>query len=1072
MLKSALRGLLISIAIIFISRESAAFQENGLPPSPTRAGPTKGGPENQAKKVDYSNESFVIEKIADEFLFSADGTGHEERSVRIRIQSDAAVQQLGVLTNSYHAAFERADLFDARVTKPDGTIVTTSDSDAQDVPSGVASQAPAYSDTRVKQLPVKGLGVGDVLEWRTRTTRTAAEIPGQFWLSYNFFRAGVILDETLRVTVPADKFVKTSSPGFIPEVRAENGQRIFTWKNSQLEHPDDSAKKTQPRLQPHPNIEMTSFKSWEEVGQWYGALQQPRLEVTPAIQAKAAELVRGLSSRDAKERAIYQFVSTKFRYISVSFGEGRYQPHSAGEVLANQYGDCKDKHTLFAALLKAVGIDAWPALVGAGVEFDPDVPSPSQFNHVITYIPEDHSAVWLDTTPEVAPFGLLQAVLRDQKVLVIPENGIPTVMTTPDSLPFPAEATMEVKSKLSADGTLTASFDISARGDDEVILKSVFHATAPAQWRELAQNMARAMGYEGTVTGVAVDNPANTEAPFHYTYAYQRKTFSDWENRRISPPIPPLGIEPSAESETVTEPFFLGALGKSVYRATVQLPEGYSAEIPNDLKLQTNFADYNASYSVNQGLLSAERTLTRKKSKVAVGEWEEYRKFVKAVTADENQFIQLVRSSGRVVVTRASEEAGHLIQAASQAIQDKQINQARDLLAQAGKLNPKQSGLWAMYGYFYAMQGQTERAIEAMRKEIAYHPGSPGIYDMLATAQRRNGQADAALRTLRQWVEDVPDNLDAILALTSGQIAAKQYSEAISPLQAALKNNPGDVRLEMHLLEALLRGGKKSEGSALLAALREQKLDAESQNEVAYVLADTGTEVAVAQELARKSVSAWEEQSKAVTLATLSKGDLRRVLSLGATWDTLGWAYFGSGDLVEAERFLQAAWVLLQSSTVADHLGQVYERQGKKSEAIRAYRLALAVYRDMPQTSERLEKLGGTMDSLVAGLRNSSASPQDELSQMRSVPVPGIAEQTGSAEFFVLFSVKGVEEVRFVSGSGKLEQAAGVLSKLSYNLPFPDTGPERIARRGILSCSQYTTPKCNLVLFLPANTQN
>ena len=291
---------------------------------------------------------------------------------------------------------------------------------------------------------------------------------------------------------------------------------------------------------------------------------------------------------------------------------------------------------------------------------------------MITYIPEDHSAVWLDTTPEVAPFGLLQALLRNQKVLVIPENGIPIVMTTPESLPFPAEETVEVKSKLSADGTLTASFDISARGDDEVILKSVFHATAPSEWTQVAQNMARGMGYAGTVTSVAVDNPANTEAPFHYSYAYERKTFSDWENRRISPPIPPFGFESNAELETVTEPFFLGALGKSVYRATVQLPDGYSADIPNDLRLQTSFLDYNASYSVNQGVLSAERVVIRKKSKIAVSEWEEYRKFVKAVTADENQFIQLVRSSGRVVVTRDSEEASRLIQEASQAIQDKQ----------------------------------------------------------------------------------------------------------------------------------------------------------------------------------------------------------------------------------------------------------------------------------------------------------------------------------------------------------------------------------------------------------------
>lgn len=782
MLNSGLRGLLISLAIVLISLESAAFQGNGPALPPKKDVSAKDGGENQAKKPNYSSESFVVEKIAAEFLFAADGTGQEERSIRIRIQSDAAVKQFGVLTTSYRAAFEHVDLLDARVTKPDGTIVVTTDADAQDAPSSVAAQAPAYSDSREKQLPVKGLGVGDVLEWRTKTVRTTAEIPGQFWLAYNFFRAGVVIDETLRVTIPADKFVKTSSPGFTPEIRTESGRRTYTWKNSQLEHPDENAQKTQPRLQPHPVIELTSFKSWEEVGRWYAALQQPRLEITPAIQAKANELVQGLSGREAKERAIYQFVSTKFRYISVSFGEGRYQPHSAADVLANQYGDCKDKHTLFATLLKAAGIEAWPALVGAGIEFDQDVPFPGQFNHVITYIPEDQSAVWLDTTPEVAPFGLLQAVLREQRVLVIPESRAPVVMTTPEGLPFPADETVDVKSKLNAEGTLIARFDISARGDGEVIMKSIFHATAPAQWTQLAQNMARAMGYAGTVSSVAVDNPANTEAPFHYAFSYERKTYSDWENQRITPPIPPLGIESSAELEPPREPLFLGALGRVNYRATVQLPEGFSVAIPSDVKLQTGFADYSASYSADHGVLSAERVFIRKKAKLPVSDWEEFRKFVKAVTADEGHFIQLVRANPRNPVTRDDQEAGRLIRAASEAIQKRQINTGRDLLSQAEQLNPQQSGLWEMYAYFYAMQNQIEPAIEALQKEIALHPGGPSAYQRLAALQRQYGQSEAALRTLRQWVEDAPNNIDAILALSSIQIALKQYGDAIVPL--------------------------------------------------------------------------------------------------------------------------------------------------------------------------------------------------------------------------------------------------------------------------------------------------
>jgi transglutaminase-like putative cysteine protease len=77
----------------------------------------------------------------------------------------------------------------------------------------------------------------------------------------------------------------------------------------------------------------------------------------------------------------------KFHYIGLDFGIGRYQPHAADDVLDNGYGDCKDKHTLLATMLKAVGIDAWPALIHATRKLDPEVPSPAQFNHVITVVP-------------------------------------------------------------------------------------------------------------------------------------------------------------------------------------------------------------------------------------------------------------------------------------------------------------------------------------------------------------------------------------------------------------------------------------------------------------------------------------------------------------------------------------------------------------------------------------------------------------------------------------------------------------------------------------------------------------
>ena len=38
-------------------------------------------------------------------------------------------------------------------------------------------------------------------------------------------------------------------------------------------------------------------------------------------------------------------------------------------------------------------------------------------------------------------------------------------------------------------------------------------------------------------------------------------------------------------------------------------------------------------------------------------------------------------------------------------------------------------------------------------------------------------------------------------------------------------------------------------------------------------------------------------------------------------------------------------------------------------------------------------------------------------------------------------------------------------------MTFPDNGREKVVRRGILSCSQYTAPSCSFVFLLPENTK-
>ena len=100
------------------------------------------------------------------------------------------------------------------------------------------------------------------------------------------------------------------------------------------------------------------------------------MAVDDSVRKKADELTRGATKPEEKARRLYDYVARNIRYVSLSFGVGRYQPHAASEVMTNGYGDCKDKHTLLATLLRAEGIPSYPVLIHSGRKLDPDVPSP------------------------------------------------------------------------------------------------------------------------------------------------------------------------------------------------------------------------------------------------------------------------------------------------------------------------------------------------------------------------------------------------------------------------------------------------------------------------------------------------------------------------------------------------------------------------------------------------------------------------------------------------------------------------------------------------------------------------
>ena len=444
---------------------------------------------------------------------------------------------------------------------------------------------------------------------------------------------------------------------------------VYDWKTSHL-HPEPTDRKSLAlKADEKPSIQLTTFENWQQVGDWYRGLQSSRVAVTPAIQQKEQELTKGLTTDDAKQRAIYAYVATQFRYIGLSFGIGRYQPHAADEVLQNKFGDCKDKHTLFAALMKAAGYDVSPALIGSATKLDESIPYPGQFDHVISLLRQGDKETWLDTTEEVAPYGMLASPLRDKMALVMPANGPPKLERTPMNPPFPEADNFTMKAVLGSDVVLTGHADLTTRGDLELLLRAGFHLTPEADWTKLGQNVSYLLGFSGDVTNVQADNPDDTSKPFHIGYDYTRKDYSGEDGKQITPPLPPAIFTLSELDPQPKDPIVLGAPGVRDYAPPSRCPRAPLSPCPPTSTSSRPFAEYRESASVKDGFSLPSASYTIKLAKLPADQWQDYLKFEKAVQARENLWIQVAQGNASLPATGTTD-----------------VPAARDLINQAYQL--------------------------------------------------------------------------------------------------------------------------------------------------------------------------------------------------------------------------------------------------------------------------------------------------------------------------------------------------------------------------------------------------
>ncbi|HTC92634.1 MAG TPA: DUF3857 domain-containing protein [Terriglobales bacterium] len=1018
--------------------------------------PLFGQASPSATKPDTTKEAYVYERLRDTVRYENDGTGVEEITAAIKLQSQAGIEALGQLVFGYSSATEDLQVDYVRVRKPDGRVVETPASTAQDFAPDVLREAPMYSDFRQRHVSVAGLQVGDVLEYHT-ITRTKPLAPGEFWFEHSFLKETAVLDESLEIDLPKSREVKLKSPKRKYDTRETADRRIYSWsikdfvpnrKDDQEEDVDDSDLE--------PDVQLSTFTDWQQIARWYAKLQGERAAADDSVRKMAAELTKNATTPLEKTRRLYDYVARNIRYVSLSFGVGRLQPHQASEVLQNGYGDCKDKHTLLEALLRAEGIKSYPVLISSDRKLDLDVPSPAQFDHVITAVQleKDGELTWLDTTAEVAPYGLIMYELRNKQALLSSDDASAGLRRTTAATPVKNLVTMKIDGKFTEIGALDATVEMTAQGDSDWPIRAVFRQVAPGDYQRALKLMSAAWGLGGDVSEVRIDSLEDTSKPFHMSFHLHQDNYFRVPSSDVSFGIlPPVGRSQLNLSAKTSEPLDVGPAVERVYRAHIQFPANYTVHVPSEVRMTRDYGEYSSSYVLNKNVLEAERRMVLKINELPATRRSDYESFrtVTGSVLEQDLWCSITAASAAAVAsaTQITGTPEEIRKAGGAALERRDFGVAVDLLKRALDQDPKQKDGWEDLGLAYSGLNQHDQAIGAFRKEIEMNPEHARANSDLAGELQQEGKLEEAVGAYKKQIEITPSDKLAHKSLGLLLAQMKHDTEARTELETAAAIPPDDPQVKIALAQVYSRSGDAEKGHALMkSVLGISNLQAGTDVFSAALRDDIDPDETLHD--ARQTLDSIGDQFDAGEFERLTPSAFSAMNLVALAWARTGWAKFLQHDTLGSMQFLNAAWLLSQSGTVGNRLARVYQKENQPDKARHMFALAAAAGGSEAQASrEQALKLAASAEAADKEI----AQAGSELLQSRTVKLPA-AVTTGSARFALVFDgADKPERAAYLDGDAALHDAGEKLRGQQYPVRFPEMSSVKVIRRATVSCS-------------------
>ncbi len=543
----------------------------------------------------------------------------------------------------YNANYEEVELLRARTINADG-ISSIDSTQLNEITPPSYSDATIYAKMTqmVVSLPAFSESSAVEIHYKIKTKT----LPPKPFGNMNV----LVTEEPAKKVFYALQFYSGRKPRWLsisdaPQPTISGGQiqwEIDDWDGVQLE----------PQIPPlreiMPTIMFSASKNWNDEAEKIAADILTKTVADEKVKAVAESLAADKNKRAATENILF-YIQEKFDPIFISPNLVGYKPNTAAKVFENGYGDSRDLSVLLIAMLKSVGIDAYPALIASGGARIYDIPTLYQFNRMVVAAQIKGKTLFLDPMREYADVGYLGAANGEKALVIIPGKAHLEQIPLPE--PNSNRIDFSYNLHIGDDGSMDGTISTEASGSPAQNIRSSFRHAKKRKKKQRIETAASNVADGAKIEGKPIiENVDKNSGAARLQFDMSAKNFLTMQDKMAIIWLPHTPFSsfdlPNISKEKRKFPLFIDEPEMLSKNFTIYFPDKYKTDyVPPIQSFDNEVGSLMIGSQSGEYSLAVNITLKLKKKRITPDDYENLRQLIRALTAKRYRIILLEEKS-------------------------------------------------------------------------------------------------------------------------------------------------------------------------------------------------------------------------------------------------------------------------------------------------------------------------------------------------------------------------------------------------------------------------------------------